>query len=259
MFSLFCAWINGWVNTREAGDLRRHQAHYDVIVMVYGGVYSLQWRHNTHSGVSNRRPLECLFHRVGPVTRKPFSFDDAIMYYSVGMWYISLWNVCAAFETDRFVGWIFLKAVVWNKKVSFKSKDLRWQFFVWCHCFEKHPTHSEICFFALFEFSLFIYYPPLYIGGIYTTIVGHFQTIPLFFVDTLRQNNVAGYKTTRHSEPRLRHNPVISVGGRVNYCSIKDQWRPTESRDPDVIKALSTRRTSISGSLCRQIARTFLL
>ena len=24
---------NGWVNNREAGDLRRHHAHYDVIVM----------------------------------------------------------------------------------------------------------------------------------------------------------------------------------------------------------------------------------
>ena len=33
MFSLICAWINGWVNNREAGDLRRHGAHYDVIVM----------------------------------------------------------------------------------------------------------------------------------------------------------------------------------------------------------------------------------
>ena len=28
-----CAWINGWVNNREAGDLRRHRAHYDVNVM----------------------------------------------------------------------------------------------------------------------------------------------------------------------------------------------------------------------------------
>ena len=33
MFSLICVWINGWVNNREAGDLRRHRAHYDVIVM----------------------------------------------------------------------------------------------------------------------------------------------------------------------------------------------------------------------------------
>ena len=33
MFSLICAWINGWVNNREAGELRRHCAHYDVTVM----------------------------------------------------------------------------------------------------------------------------------------------------------------------------------------------------------------------------------
>ena len=33
MFSLICVWINGWVNNREAGDLRRHRAHYDVIVI----------------------------------------------------------------------------------------------------------------------------------------------------------------------------------------------------------------------------------
>ena len=36
MFSFICAWINGWVNTREAGDLRRHRIHYDVIVMFFG-------------------------------------------------------------------------------------------------------------------------------------------------------------------------------------------------------------------------------
>ena len=33
MFSLICAWINGWANNREAGDLRRHRAHHDVTVM----------------------------------------------------------------------------------------------------------------------------------------------------------------------------------------------------------------------------------
>ena len=31
MFSLICAWINAWVNNREAGDLSCHRAHYDVI------------------------------------------------------------------------------------------------------------------------------------------------------------------------------------------------------------------------------------
>ena len=31
--SLICVRINGWANNREAGDLRRHRAHYDFIVM----------------------------------------------------------------------------------------------------------------------------------------------------------------------------------------------------------------------------------
>ena len=33
MFSLICVWINSWVNYREAGDLRRYPAHFDVTVM----------------------------------------------------------------------------------------------------------------------------------------------------------------------------------------------------------------------------------
>ena len=33
MFSLICVWINGWVNNREAGDLRRYRSHYDFNVM----------------------------------------------------------------------------------------------------------------------------------------------------------------------------------------------------------------------------------
>ena len=37
-FFLICAWIHGWVNNCEAGGLRRHHAHYDVIVM-----YRLAW------------------------------------------------------------------------------------------------------------------------------------------------------------------------------------------------------------------------
>ena len=35
MFSLICVWIKDWVNNRETGDLGRHRAHYDVIVMVF--------------------------------------------------------------------------------------------------------------------------------------------------------------------------------------------------------------------------------
>ena len=57
MFSLICAWRNGWVKNREAGDLRRRRAHYDVTVMLPNG-----WaknrdssdlrRHRTHYDVT---------------------------------------------------------------------------------------------------------------------------------------------------------------------------------------------------------------
>ena len=40
--SLICAWINGWVNNRAAGNLRRHRAHYDVSVMV-----RMLWKYDT--------------------------------------------------------------------------------------------------------------------------------------------------------------------------------------------------------------------
>ena len=33
IFSLICAWIDRWANNREAADLRRHHAHYDVTVV----------------------------------------------------------------------------------------------------------------------------------------------------------------------------------------------------------------------------------
>ena len=33
MFSSISAWTNGWVTNGEAGDLRRHRAHYNVNVM----------------------------------------------------------------------------------------------------------------------------------------------------------------------------------------------------------------------------------
>ena len=33
MFSLICAWTNGWVNNRDVSDLRRHRTHHNVSVM----------------------------------------------------------------------------------------------------------------------------------------------------------------------------------------------------------------------------------
>ena len=94
MFSFICAWINGWVNNREAGDLGRHRAHYDVTVMHFAIVtktgifqpsstsiisvtfymltrlpwwcanHSWQWRHNGRDSVSNHQPHDCILNRL---------------------------------------------------------------------------------------------------------------------------------------------------------------------------------------------------
>ena len=39
MFSLICTWTNGWVNNRDAGDLRRRSAHYNVTVIDLAGLW----------------------------------------------------------------------------------------------------------------------------------------------------------------------------------------------------------------------------
>ena len=56
MFSLICVWINGWVNNREAGDLRRHRAHYDVTVMVSIDALS-SWYPPSHLVTSGCAPI----------------------------------------------------------------------------------------------------------------------------------------------------------------------------------------------------------
>ena len=39
VFSLICAWMNGSVSNREAGDLKSHLTHHDVTVMITKGIF----------------------------------------------------------------------------------------------------------------------------------------------------------------------------------------------------------------------------
>ena len=54
MFSLICAWTHGWVNNWDAGDLRRHHAHHNVIV-TYRWFKNLCWP--DHSIIKDKRYL----------------------------------------------------------------------------------------------------------------------------------------------------------------------------------------------------------
>ena len=69
MFYFICAWINGCINNREAGDLRRHRAHYDVIVMETSGKFAAQ--SVFESFVSDTRPLTNNTVSVGCRERSP--------------------------------------------------------------------------------------------------------------------------------------------------------------------------------------------
>ena len=46
MFSLNYAWTNDWENTPDAGDLRRHRAHYDLNVMTRSCIWYVSVIHN---------------------------------------------------------------------------------------------------------------------------------------------------------------------------------------------------------------------
>ena len=53
MLSLICVWINDWVNNHEACDLRRHRAHYDVIVMKSPATWHTQYCNHNNSYACN--------------------------------------------------------------------------------------------------------------------------------------------------------------------------------------------------------------
>ena len=42
--------VNGWVNNRDAGDLRLHRAHYDVSVMILANTSHMYCTMMTHLG-----------------------------------------------------------------------------------------------------------------------------------------------------------------------------------------------------------------
>ena len=83
MFTLIFARINGWVNNREAGDLRRNRTHYDVIVM------------------------------KGQVLRKAFPCRHAVTHHKNVEW---LWTNCTLMEIDDHANLLAI-----NLSIEFRS------------------------------------------------------------------------------------------------------------------------------------------
>ena len=78
MFSLICAWTNGWVNNRDTGDLRRHDAHYDVTIMTKTD-REVEWRYPKHGIVASiiqmNNGIKSIFPKpFGAMEKQNFSF-----------------------------------------------------------------------------------------------------------------------------------------------------------------------------------------
>ena len=90
MFSLICAWINGWVNNHEAGDLRRHRAHYDVTVML---IKHYNWACD-EVFIIHTSPI---IYRINTrddllLTRVNISFNSHVIYYVTNYMFVSYWD-----------------------------------------------------------------------------------------------------------------------------------------------------------------------
>ena len=93
MFSLICAWMNDWVNTREAGDLRRHRAHYDVTIMcdnIYAGCRykhppycMLIWEFSKHEPMCACQCKHCLKMNVNRDVIFSTTIDQMIYWFRV--------------------------------------------------------------------------------------------------------------------------------------------------------------------------------
>ena len=97
VFILICVWINGCVNNRETGDLRRYRAHYDVTLMFIACLTAYSDFHPRNIKFPHYWPFARGIDRLlvdsphkGPVTLKAFSCHDVFMKCkSLGIVYIS--------------------------------------------------------------------------------------------------------------------------------------------------------------------------
>ena len=111
MLYLICAWTIGWVNNREAGDLRRHRAHYDVTVMLLSQQY-----YNIFNSRQGNMPYWIIDALLSHHTNATGSDNDQSCYINVTN-YCRNRNPCLPLKwrQHQFIIWIF-----WPVKISQK-------------------------------------------------------------------------------------------------------------------------------------------
>ena len=118
MFSLICAWINDWVNNREAGDLRRYTGHYDVNVMSLMPAWTSRSINSRIAG-----DLRC-HHAHARSVRYHCKPRIAIMPI------VTFGTTCYHYDTERSRGNLNIKALPCQSRNSnYKDKTVSWPFY----------------------------------------------------------------------------------------------------------------------------------
>ena len=100
MVSFIYAWINGWVNTRDACDLRRYRVHYDVTatvdtstfsgVSVKSHIYLTAIKHASGIAHVNRAMTIKKGGLKGVCERKLLAWS-CFIYVCINIWIVQLW------------------------------------------------------------------------------------------------------------------------------------------------------------------------
>ena len=120
-FSLIFAWTNGWVNNWDAGDLKRHRAHYDVTLMIR--MWHHLQSHSTSSVHSNIHFICQIF----------FEFCTPVM---TGILRAKLWQIWQLSNTSRAneipEDWVLVRygrilSIVTGPKVCLHDDAIKWK------------------------------------------------------------------------------------------------------------------------------------
>ena len=149
MFSLICVWINGWINNREAGDLRRYRAHSDVIVMntiwPQGDKFTLftgGWQQAATLNIRSRSLV--ILHN----NEWPFCMDHSL--YALSQWETALQCNTLSHWFGAYTEWSV--HLPWQAKLSYN--EVTWQQYVIPHCFLAVTLLNEIDLSILYNYII---------------------------------------------------------------------------------------------------------
>ena len=148
--SLICTWTKVWENHRDAGDLRRHRAHYEVTVMwkimmkMYVDICICDWLHvqeslpRRHESLSFRESAAILIRNTGTV----YAFNGQLARY-INLWVAHAPGMPGTFSPPPLVRYPGMHHVTCATHVPWCIPGSLISGLSWSRWREKHSWHSQ--------------------------------------------------------------------------------------------------------------------